>query len=598
MNKILLAMGHEQYHAIFREYLREDFKFCMNDVFDLKYLIDILEEEKPNYIIFHEKHLGMDIGEVDKNKETYYREVKLLDFIEYARHCYNDELRIVIVCERSQGDPFLSELINNNVLDIFHQRSFDMLDVLQQLLNPPKYTNVAHLKVENSSQIYKDDLYVEGSLSSQILSPTQQIESNQEEQEKGEELYIKDTDNQSPGNNELNKSKPSLFSKIFKRGEKEDKEIIENEHLEGEIFEESEIEIKPETELIPKENITNQSKETHEIKNELITSLELVYSTEKDKEIQVSHEQLDSNQPCMEASDKEENIISDIKDDEERNTRTGKYKNKKGLLNLFSGTKEEIAPEYVVRNTGVFMQNQNSIGVKQDLIAVASLTPGAGSTFFLHNFTRYLSLEHSIQSSILDTPSEYPMWYQLLSSEEEPHKHWKDVHTLIKEQPETFSHAPKWCIDNVYYFPCQNGIRNDLKNDYEPIQAKELIYNARKTFLLFVDISHNWNSELAKQTLALCDQLWIVAEPNVQAFMSAERRHREIQKVTQRIGEDSVIMIGNKWSNLRDIPYEPEIYLPYFTEQVTASLKNVPLYKLKPKLMKKEFQHLLDNISL
>lgn len=52
-----------------------------------------------------------------------------------------------------------------------------------------------------------------------------------------------------------------------------------------------------------------------------------------------------------------------------------------------------------------YSDHRNVGSVKQNLIAVVSLTPGAGSTFFLHNFTRFLSLEHGISSSVLDTPS-------------------------------------------------------------------------------------------------------------------------------------------------------------------------------------------------
>lgn len=121
MKRIVLSMGHEDLHGIFRKFLKSKFIVCMNDVFSSNYLFDVIEEDHPDIIIFHDKHLEIPYDPEQENQveENLYKEIKFLEIIEYIRQTYNDSIRVVFVCERPQGDPFLSELVNNNVLDIF-----------------------------------------------------------------------------------------------------------------------------------------------------------------------------------------------------------------------------------------------------------------------------------------------------------------------------------------------------------------------------------------------------------------------------------------------------------------------------------------------
>ena len=82
--------------------------------------------------------------------------------VEYIRRKYDDAIRFVFLCERPEGDPFLSELVSRNVLDIFHNRNIDLQLLIEQLQNNPKYSKVAYLVVKGSTARYKDEeVYVD-----------------------------------------------------------------------------------------------------------------------------------------------------------------------------------------------------------------------------------------------------------------------------------------------------------------------------------------------------------------------------------------------------------------------------------------------------
>lgn len=188
----------------------------MNEVFNSQYLMDVIEEDNPDIIFFHDKHFGIayDPDEENQSDEKFYRETKFLDIIEYLRQ-ENDNIRIGFVCERTPGDPFLSELVNNNVLDIFYTNSFDMPQLVEQMSLPPKYSNVAHLKVENSNAIYKPHLFQEGSLSLQNIL-NQETEGNIQT----DEIIKGNNEKESIAIDESNttaQEKVGFFSKIFGR---------------------------------------------------------------------------------------------------------------------------------------------------------------------------------------------------------------------------------------------------------------------------------------------------------------------------------------------------------------------------------------------
>ncbi|MEB9673217.1 hypothetical protein AB1J99_30920 [Bacillus bombysepticus] len=592
MKRIVLSMGHEDLHGIFRKFLKSKFIVCMNDVFSSNYLFDVIEEDHPDIIIFHDKHLEIPYDPEQENQveENLYKEIKFLEIIEYIRQTYNDSIRVVFICERPQGDPFLSELVNNNVLDIFYTNQFALDALVEQLVNPPQYNNVAHLKVDNSNTKYKSHLFGKNSLfefkeDEQLteLVETEDVLKTAIEEETEETNSLVHND----------KRKPGLFSKLFgkDKNDSEDNTVVINNSDEDPKVEENNCEGNlSETELVKEEEPLNQDipQNTNIPPKDLIEEVEELVSDNNKEDLK---KDIDIGE---EVSQEDVNKGTDSSA-----LRADKYKGK-GRNVFFNIFKKDTSVD--TKDYG-YSDHRNVGSVKQNLIAVVSLTPGAGSTFFLHNFTRFLSLEHGISSSVLDTPSEFPIWYHLLNAEQEHHEYWEEVHQAIKTRPETFGYIPRWSIDNINFFPCQsstldfNSKDSNKNRDFTPLEAKELIFHSRSSGISFVDLSHNWSNKLATETLALCNQIWLIMEPNYQSLAAAGHQHKILKGFEQLAKDEKIITIGNKWNKKFDDVLSPEIALPYFESQAEASLKGKPLYTLQSKLMKREFEKLLYKLS-
>ncbi|MEX3623629.1 hypothetical protein [Viridibacillus arvi] len=494
--KILLGIGNEKFNHLLRTQLSNDFFVLAEEVYSRKYLEEFIEDYSPNIVILHDYFL------TSEKEEQLEKEVEWLQIIERIRQKYDDEKRIVFICERNQGDPFLSELVNRNVLDIFHSRSLDTDSIIEQLLDQARYSRVAYLKVEGSNKRYK-------SVGSDALYNVIEEEVVQEEPiEKSDEL-------QQPLE-VPEKEKKSVFSlpkipkpKLSFSGLKRERPI--------------------------------KDEEQKEIKEQVPKSLTRGTSV---KPIE----------PNVELKSFKEEVVDETK-------------KKKTLFNLFGGGNKE--EEY---NLGTF---------RPRLIAVGSLHPGAGSTFFLYNFTRYLS-DQGIQSTILESLNDMDALFALAGSESPPKFEWESVHTIIMNNNQKYLHSiPKWNIERTIYIPTLEVSKEEFNSE----NAKEILYFARQSPLVFVDISHDWTDAISQETLAMCDELWCVTEPNPMYLEVQRKHHQAIYQVSNRVGEENVIVLGNKWGNGVDISRFPEIdiRIPYIPENVKALSSNIPVYRVKPK---------------
>ncbi|WP_121616806.1 hypothetical protein [Virgibacillus halodenitrificans] len=492
--KVLLALGNEKFNLILRKSLEEHFTVLKDEVYSFKYLEELIEESKPDIIILHDYYLA------SEQTEPYEREKEWLHTVENVRRVYDDKKRLVFICERKQGDPFLSEMINRNVLDIFHTRSLDVERIIEQLLDQPRYSKVAYLKVEGSNKRYGEG---EGYTSTPIFEG----DSNEVHTEKEVE----------PEEEEENKEKKELrFS-------------LPN---------------------IPKPKITTPK-------------IPLPKKSKK-KEIDLK--------PEIKAQEYEDFEESDVAEDSKQ----------KNLFNLFGGGKKST-------------KDYNIQTIRPRLIAVGSLHPGAGSTFFLHNFTRYLS-DKGISSCVLEGLNDVDALFALAGSEEPPNFEWESLHNIVLEENHRQLYSlPKWNIEGTIFMPTLNV---DLER-FEQTYAKDLVYFARQSPLVFVDISHNWTDFISKEVLGMCDELWCITEPNPMYLEVQRKHHQFIFQVSDRVGEDNVIVLGNKWGNGVDISRFPELYvrIPYIQENPKALSNNMPVYRMKPKGLSGEFLKLYKRLS-
>ncbi|MFD1736227.1 hypothetical protein ACFSCX_06570 [Bacillus salitolerans] len=138
--RVLLSVGNKELSLIIRNALKEHpdrFLVVEKEIFHQDFILDITEEEQPDILLLHDYYLS-------SNKETTEeREKSWLSIFSRLRETYDNDIRFVFLCERETQDPFLSELVSRNVLDIFNSNAIDKQQLVDQLLEKPRYSNVS-----------------------------------------------------------------------------------------------------------------------------------------------------------------------------------------------------------------------------------------------------------------------------------------------------------------------------------------------------------------------------------------------------------------------------------------------------------------------
>jgi hypothetical protein len=230
-------------------------------------------------------------------------------------------------------------------------------------------------------------------------------------------------------------------------------------------------------------------------------------------------------------------------------------------------------------------------GIKPLLIAVMSLHGGAGSTWLLHNFSRYLSV-CGIGNTILEALYPADVWYHLLLRESTPSQDWVCWHTSVLEERDIYKDQ-YWEIGRTLYIPKKDVDGTRFTEDH----AEKLIQLSRKNSILFVDLSHEWNDPISKATLKQADEIWMVGQPNPAILDAQAYRRTEIMLLLERFKEN-FIFIGNLWSNVNydHFPLRPEIMIPYCKDNVNALLEGKSLYDYNKKSLG-VFKHLAKRIE-
>lgn len=502
MKKVLLAIGNDKFNALLRSPLSPYFKVLTEEVYSRKYLEEFLQDHNPDIIIVHDYFL------TSEKEDEFEQEVEWLQIIERIRQQYDDEKRIVFICERNPGDPFLSELVSRNVLDIFHNRNIDINGIIEQLNDQPRYSKVAYLKVEDSSKRYK-----------------------------------------SVGS--------SLFD--FRTEEEKEQESIDQ----SAFLEEATVEEVPPPKKfgLPKFNLPNLKRSNNKLEE---------INEDEDVPTITRRQSVKDVKPKTERKVPRFNEELEVETDRQETT-----PKRKSLFNIFGNT----------GNTNSANRNNNDyqLGTFQPrLIAVGSLQPGAGSTFFLYNFTRYLS-DYGVPSAVLEGLNDLDALFALVGSESPPNFDWESVHNIVIENDNSqhLYSVPKWTVERTIFIPTLDVPIKKFNSHH----AKEILYFARQSPIIFVDISHDWSNPIAQEALAMCDELWCITEPNPMYLEVQRKHHQAIFQVSSRVGEENVIVIGNKWGNGVDNSRFPEVFarIPYIPENIKAMSSSMPVYRMKPK---------------
>lgn len=140
-----MAIGNKKISQMLAAPLNEvEFDVLQDEVIHRNYLNDMIEQTSPDMVLIHDKFLQSDFDGDDEKRDQ-----EMLELIEYWRIQYNDKLRVVYFAIRERTDPFIADLVARNVRDIFNENSLVTLQMVEQLLEPPKYQNVIKFGVGN-----------------------------------------------------------------------------------------------------------------------------------------------------------------------------------------------------------------------------------------------------------------------------------------------------------------------------------------------------------------------------------------------------------------------------------------------------------------
>jgi hypothetical protein len=137
--RVLIAVGNPHYSEILRKNLMDNsnlFEVAPQEILHRRFIEEMVDIDKPDILIVHDYYLESDLQE-PKEKEK-----EILDVIKKLRVNYDDFLRVIYLCERQKGDPFLSALVGIGVLDIFNENSIDLEDLIEQISEKPRFSKV------------------------------------------------------------------------------------------------------------------------------------------------------------------------------------------------------------------------------------------------------------------------------------------------------------------------------------------------------------------------------------------------------------------------------------------------------------------------
>ncbi|MEI2356709.1 hypothetical protein [Mesobacillus zeae] len=152
--KVLIAVGSKSYADILKDTFvnhPNDFVLSSQEVFHRRFLEEIIETEKPDILLIHDYYLDSDYTRQEQKEQEF------VSIIKKIRVKYDDSIRVVFLCERPKGDPFISRLVSMGVWDVFNTHSYDLEDFIAQLLDKSRFSRVEKFLVHSGPFEQQDD---------------------------------------------------------------------------------------------------------------------------------------------------------------------------------------------------------------------------------------------------------------------------------------------------------------------------------------------------------------------------------------------------------------------------------------------------------
>lgn len=140
MKKVLLALGEENFSALFRkefdtfEHPTIRFDVLSDEVLSRNFLEPLTKMYTPDYVVIHDTFLSTTVPTAKE------RDDEILQILKSIR--LQSDARLIYICQRDNSDFFLSQLISLGIYDIFNEQAINAVKFMQQVAEPAKLSNV------------------------------------------------------------------------------------------------------------------------------------------------------------------------------------------------------------------------------------------------------------------------------------------------------------------------------------------------------------------------------------------------------------------------------------------------------------------------
>ena len=189
------------------------------------------------------------------------------------------------------------------------------------------------------------------------------------------------------------------------------------------------------------------------------------------------------------------------------------------------------------------------IAIPNKLIAVASLYPGAGSTFLISNLAKILNELH-VPIGVLEPVGVKPIWYELLFGMKNAPSNWVSFASQIKTH-QTIKTESVWQEENIVWMPLEPNFNG---NDWTQDDTYTLINIARQVPIILADISTNWDEDMVKAIINMATEIWVVVGSSPVKVNCYKDR-----LIRLKTHHSKTIVVGNYWDpfiNKKEIQHE------------------------------------------
>lgn len=179
------------------------------------------------------------------------------------------------------------------------------------------------------------------------------------------------------------------------------------------------------------------------------------------------------------------------------------------------------------------------IPILPKVVAIVSLYPQVGSTFFTDNFSLFLS-EHNVPVGVMEANNEMPIWSHMLEDFAKRPTEWTSWIEQVKDNG-NIRKETAWQHENIYYIPIGEHPIGDIT--YQ--DALRLFYLTKKIPVMLCDIGPTLDSPLSHAALTQSDEVWLLttADP-IQINLHMEKNIEILRKYAPN---SKIGLIGNKW---------------------------------------------------